>query len=553
MRNKKYIYASESTIEEIIYRRNGHLNHPERFHITSVIVSNLIHRLYREKPLEIPGEDWITFFKRFGKLVTITTVNLLEVLVVGVPMFLRIPKNDHKIRNKVYHDITLTTLLYRDYSRDYAEGYPIPKWGNTQLIDKYDPEIGQNGTKNLQIFARNILNAIDKKDYGLILPSIWWEISAINEYPISLLGTADNLVLRYVKAMIENKEEVDGQFISVLIEKLKNDPVGALDSSSVGLVCRLVRENGNNLKIAAKINRMLPKEISDRFPMLHNSAISANVPIRDFSILADYWDSLYGEGNIQWDVVQSMYAVCDIGTMPERYSNGLMDIGNFGIILNREDAPDQIAQWVRSNEMAASWIYTNINGIYFQQHPSIVKGFLQLLNDPTWNRPNSRSFYVHHRMLTTISTIIRTNPDKWIEEFPDLLRYCDSIDPVTISSAIKNAVTNQKEIFEAVPLRLITQTEIIRMLTIYKGFLKLNRSRKFVGDPGAPLSFRQFFPSTETMVDLFFRLDRYEYIEDIEEVEIEQELFDYLDPEFNTRQNRMKICLSRTFRYILYR
>ena len=91
------------------------------------------------------------------------------------------------------------------------------------------------------------------------------------------------------------------------------------------------------------------------------------------------------------------------------------------------------------------------------------------------------------------------------------------------------------------------------MLTIYKGFLKLNRSRKFVGDPGAPLSFRQFFPSTEAMVDLFFRLDRYEYIEDIEEVEIEQELFDYLDPEFNTRQNRMKICLSRTFRYILYR
>src|SRR5699024_5439667 len=124
-----------------------------------------------------------------------------------------------------------------------------------------------NGKKNLQIFARNLLNTIDKRDYGLILPSIWWEISAINEYPICLLGTADNLVLRYVKAMIENKEEVDGQFISVLIEKLKNDPVGALDGSSVGLVCRLVRENGNNLKIAAKINRMLPKEISDRFPM----------------------------------------------------------------------------------------------------------------------------------------------------------------------------------------------------------------------------------------------------------------------------------------------
>ena len=122
MRNKKYIYASESTIEEIIYRRNGHLNHPERFHITSAIVSNLIHRLYKEKPLEIPGEDWITFFKRFGKLVTITTVNLLEVLVVGIPMFLRIPKNDHKIKNKVYHDITLTTLLYRDYSRIMQKG-----------------------------------------------------------------------------------------------------------------------------------------------------------------------------------------------------------------------------------------------------------------------------------------------------------------------------------------------------------------------------------------------------------------------------------------------
>lgn len=556
MGQPKYIYTSESVLEDMIYRRDGYLCHPGRFLITPTVVRNLINRLYLDRGNAMLGNDWIAFFKQYGKLVRITKTNLLTVLSIGVPMFLKPPKNTHVIQTMISGNEELSKLVCRDYSRSYAEGYPIPKWMAPNVADgQYKAERGQDGDANLKIFAKNLLPVIDRKDYKTVIPAIWWEISGISEYPVDLVGDSDQMVLRYVDAMVDHSAEVDKQFISILIEKLKKDPEEALDRTAVGSVCKLFSANGNNLKIMTAINMLLPEETANQFPKFAaiERALNANVPIRDFGILSEYYNTLWPGQRIIWDMIEKSYQVCDIGTMPERETNPLMDIRNFSTILNRDDASEQVAQWVRSNGMAASWIYANINQISFWRHSILIEGFLKILGDPTWKHASGQVFFIHHRILSTISTIIRTDPERWINQFPELLRYCDRIDPVTINTVIRDATENQKEIFEAVPLRLITQTDIVRMLTIYKGFLKVNRSKGFTSDKNSLLSFQQFFLPIDVMSDLFFRMSKYEYIEEIDDIGMEQELFDYLDPEFNTRKNRMKIWLTQTFRYILYR
>ena len=122
---------------------------------------------------------------------------------------------------------------------------------------------------------------------------------------------------------------------------------------------------------------------------------------------------------------------------------------------------------------------------------------------------------------------------------------------MTIDSAIRNASGNQKELFEAVPLRNITQTEIIRIISTHKGFLHLNRSKSVYSKE--TISLHKFIPSISLLLDLFFEKDNLEYIEDVDDPEVEQMLIDHLNAKKAGFLDFAKTWLSKHFRYILYR
>ena len=312
----------------------------------------------------------------------------------------------------------------------------------------------------------------------------------------------------------------------------------------------MVTANGNNLKI---VNRFLRADdtLRPKFTSIDRLSLCALHPITDFSILLDYWQ-LIGVTTPNWTMIKMAYEDCDLRTIPDQYSNGLLDINNFQILLYRADGEKQIANLIRSNVNAISWIYANITSILPSQYIIIVEGLLDVLKSlDTSATGHIDGIYIRHRVLSTLSIIMRSNPDRWIESFPELLRYCDTIDNVTIDSAIRNASGNQKELFEAAPLRNITQTEIIRIISTHRGFLHLNRSKSVYSKE--TISLHKFIPSISLLLDLFFEKDNLEYIEDVDDPEVEQMLIDHLNAKKAGFLDFAKTWLSKHFRYILYR
>ena len=541
VRKRPIIYTTEDTLVEIIFRREGSLNHPERFNISKSVVDKLIDRCSKEYR-GILSNTWISFFKRYGKLTRLTSDNIEVITSIRIPMFVRKPARIWPIRDRFRRDTILTRMFVESYTTWYGKEYPLPKWV------PIDESVADSKEINIQELARQLVSRVDRSS----VPTILWDIAKLPDFPVRYLPMDINTIERYIQSVIRNHLIVDDSFCDVYLSRAWNKDIGLWGDPDdwVEQIFSMVTANGNNLKI---VNRFLRADdtLRPRFTSIDRLSLCAPHPVTDFSILLDYWQ-LIGVTTPNWTMIKMAYEDCDLRTIPDQYSNGLLDINNFQILLYRADGEKQIANLIRSNVNAISWIYANITSILPSQYIIIVEGLLDVLKSlDTSATGHIDGIYIRHRVLSTLSTIMRSNPDRWIESFPELLRYCDTIDNVTIDSAIRNASGNQKELFEAVPLRNITQTEIIRIISTHKGFLHLNRSKSVYSKE--TISLHKFIPSISLLLDLFFEKDNLEYIEDVDDPEVEQMLIDHLNVKKAGFLDFAKTWLSKHFRYILYR
>lgn len=540
-RKRPIIYTTEDTLVEIIFRREGSLNHPERFNISKSVIDKLIDRCSKHYRGVLPG-TWISFFKTYGKLTRLSLNNIEVIASIKIPMFVRKPVSSWLIHDRLKRDIILTQMFIASYTTWYGKGYPLPKWVPIDEAMVHSKEI------NRQELARQLIPRLDRSS----IPGILWDEARLPDFPVRYLQTDMDTIERYIQSVIRNHLIVDDSFCDVYLSRAWNKDIGLWGNPDdwVERIFSMVTANGNNLKI---VNRFLRADdtLRPRFTSIDRLSLCALHPITDFSILLDYWQ-LIGVTTPNWTMIKMAYEDCDLRTIPDQYSNGLLDINNFQILLYRADGEKQIANLIRSNVNAINWIYANITSILPSQYIIIVEGLLDVLKSlDTSATGHIDGIYIRHRVLSTLSIIMRSNPDRWIESFPELLRYCDTIDNVTIDSAIRNASGNQKELFEAVPLRNITQTEIIRIISTHKGFLHLNRSKSVYSKE--TISLHKFIPSISLLLDLFFEKDNLEYIEDVDDPEVEQMLIDHLNAKKAGFLDFAKTWLSKHFRYILYR
>lgn len=540
-RKRPIIYTTEDTLVEIIFRREGSLNHPERFNISKSVVEKLIDRCSKEYRGVLPN-TWISFFKRYGKLVRLSSDNIEMIASIRIPMFVRKPINAYLIKDRLRRDTILARMFVESYTTWYGKDHRLPKWV------PIDESVADSKEVDVRELARQLTSRVDRSS----VPTILWDIAKLPDFPVQYLPTDMNTIERYIQNVIDNHLAVDNSFCDVLVSRVCHKETVLMNDINkwVERIFSMVTANGNNLKI---VNRFL--QVNDglrpAFTSIDRLSLCALNPITDFSILLDYWQ-LIGITTPNWTMIKMAYEDCDLRTIPDQYSNGLLDINNFQILLYRADGEKQIANLIRSNVNAISWIYTNITSILPSQYIIIVEGLLDVLKSlDTSATGHIDGIYIRHRILSTLSIIMRSNPDRWIESFPELLRYCDTIDNVTIDSAIRNASGNQKELFEAVPLRNITQTEIIRIISTHKGFLHLNRSKSVYSKE--TISLHKFIPSISLLLDLFFEKDNLEYIEDVDDPEVEQMLIDHLNAKKAGFLDFAKTWLSKHFRYILYR
>lgn len=538
-------------LSEIIVRRNGYIVHPERYFINKSVVKHVLIELGVDNNIDDTDElsdTWINFFTRYARKLRLS-VEILE----PVKRLSLLPLIRYKLPPALSTNLTddMFDTLMSSFGKPWAIGKKPPSW----LFYLFRPNIpvGNSRLKKLEyctcntdVFSDNIYESFvkpasvisSKINYEKIIYHYWTKLNG-DIYPMNKLGLDDNWITKYVTNLITNNITPHGVTEIRIIQQWmcssdNSDKLG----KRIDLLKRMVGSNGNNLKIC---NMEILTKLNDKGVSIISSSFSANVPIKDFGILTD----LYGDSIPRQHVIDFV-KVGDLATLPQNQVPRLTDKLIFHSMLARPDAIDQLKKLLISDNDLMWWMESILTTFNQPQLVIITKVLLSILLDSSTKiRTN---VYNTHLMITMLNSIVRYDIDHWANLIPELAEVI-KFNPVTVSRVMSSQKFNHKFV-EYIPVTSFTESDIVSMICNTNNYIKFNFKGRVTEENSKRTSIDEIL-SVESLYDIIVNKKKYEYLMDIEDVNLQRKIIDYIINDNPTLFIKPKIRLFEHLKYIL--
>lgn len=538
-------------LSDIIVRRNGYILHPERYFINKSVVRNVIIRLGVDtniNSIDELSDTWISFFTRYARKLRLTVEILEPVKKIGLLPLIR-----YKLPPSLTTNLTdeMFDTLMSSFGKPWAIGKKPPSW--LFYLFRLNIPVGNNRLKKLEyctcdtdVFSDNIYESFvkpaslisSKSKYEKIIYHYWTKLNG-NIYPMDKLGLDDNWITTYVTNLIANNRTPHGiTEIRIIQQWICSSDNPDESDKRIDLLKRLIESNGNNLKIC---NTEILAKLKDDSVSIISSSFSANVPIKDFGILAD----LYGDSIPRQHIIDFV-KVGDLDTLPQNQVPRLTDRLIFHSVLSRPDAVDQLKKLLISDNDLMWWMESILTTFNQPQLVVITKVLLSILLDSSTKiRTN---VYNTHLMITMLNSIVRYDIDHWANLIPELAEVI-KFNPVTVSRVMSSQRFNHKFV-EHIPVTSFTELDIVSIICNTDNYIRFNFKGRVIEENSKRTSIDEIL-SVESLYDIIVNKKKYEYLMDIEDGNLQRKIIDYIIDDNPTLFTKPKIRLFERLKYIL--
>lgn len=532
-------------LAEIIVRRNGHIIHPERYFINNYVVRHVILRMGVGDIDEL-NDIWVRFFTKYARKLRLTVEIIEPVKKLGLLPLIR-----YKIPPTLPHGLTENTFdgLLSSFGKPWAVNKKPPSW-LFYLFKSSKTTSNNNRFEKLtccscttSVFSENIYESFikptslvtSKSCYDQTISYYWTKLGG-NIYPFDKLGLDDKWITTYINSLIASNNVPHG----VTEIKIIQQWICSTDDydEKINLLKRLVESNGDNLKIC---NAGIFAKLKDKGVSIIASSFSANVPIKDFGILVN----LYGDSMPRQHIVDFVKSG-DLSTLSQYQLSKLMDKLMFNSILVRPDAIEQLKKIFVADNDLVWWVHTMLTTFNQLQLMVVAKALLSILLDSSTGF--RESIYHTHLIITILNDIIRYNVDHWANLVPELAEVI-KLNPVVVSRVMSSQMFNHAFV-EHVPVTSFTESDIVSMICSSNNYIKFNYTGLVVDERNKQTSIDELL-SIESLYDIIVSKKKYEYLMDIEDINLQRKLIDYISDDNPMLFVKPKIRLSERLKYIL--